>query len=212
MLADTRGYAVCEGIASAETIGNVHSLLPSLQFTAVKLLEAAVLFEVLILIVVIVEIQVTHLIEATGELPPSSLPLDVACLTPGPPESRPCSDVITAGVPRHRSPDGPWTRRGWATARVLGSVGELKEMGTFHAVPVALGDVLEADATGVVRGIAAITEEQDVFTLGGVAYGAGSALVLFFRFGVFTEPLLEVKLGHLFLVLDVVDRNGGACN
>jgi hypothetical protein len=76
---------------------------------------------------------------------------------------------------------------------------------TFHAVPVALGHFLHPEAVRVVRCIAAIAKEEDVLPLGGVADGTWAALLLLL-FNIFNKPLLKVKVGDLFLVVDVVCR------
>lgn len=63
----------------------MHALLPALQLAKVELLEPAEMFEVLVLFVMVVEVQVAHLVEATGELAPSALPLDIPSLPASPP-------------------------------------------------------------------------------------------------------------------------------
>jgi hypothetical protein len=83
-------------------------------------------------------------------------------------------------------------------------------MGTFHAEPVAFGDVVEADAVRMVGCIAAVAKQEDVLSLCRVADGAWVGFFfLFFR--VLSEPLLHIKLGNLLFVLDFVGRNGDAC-
>lgn len=86
----------------------------------------------------------------------------------------------------------------------------MEKVRTLHAIPVAIGDVIEADTTGVVRGIAAVTQEQDVLTLRRIAYGARVPCLLLCLVGIIAQPLMDVELGNLFLVLDIVSRDGGA--
>jgi len=43
---------------------------------------------------------------------------------------------------------------------------------TFHAEPGTTRNAVEADAVGMVRGIAAIAEEETVFLVGTTAYRA----------------------------------------
>jgi len=62
----------------------------------------------------------------------------------------------------------------------------------------------------MVGGIATIAEKQYVLSFGRVAYGAGVAGLVFVRLGVLSLPLLDIELGHLLLVLDIVGRDCGA--
>lgn len=60
--------------------------------------------------------------------------------------------------------------------------------------------------------IAAIAEEENVLSVGKIAYGAGDALFLFFgviviAVGVLSRPAMGVELGNLFLIFDFVGRN-----
>ena len=83
-------------------------------------------------------------------------------------------------------------------------------MGTFHAEPVTLGDVVEADAVRVVGCIAAVAEEEDILSLCRVADGAWIGFFFLF-FWVLPKPLLHIELGNLLFVLDFVGGNGDAC-
>jgi hypothetical protein len=62
----------------------------------------------------------------------------------------------------------------------------------------------------MVCSIAAVAEQEDVLTFGRVADRARVAL-FFFGLGVVAKPLLNVELGHLFLVLNTVGGHGGTC-
>jgi hypothetical protein len=79
----------------AKTLCNADSLLPPLQLPSIQLLEPAETLEVFVFVVVIIEIELAHLVEATGELPPGALPLDVARLAACPPEASSSADVVT---------------------------------------------------------------------------------------------------------------------
>lgn len=83
-------------------------------------------------------------------------------------------------------------------------------MGTFHAIPVTIWDMFKADAMRVVGGVAAVTQQQDILPLGRVAYGARVALLLLLLCYIFAKPLLDIELGDLFLVLDIVRGNSSA--
>jgi hypothetical protein len=76
-------------------------------------------------------------------------------------------------------------------------------MGTFHAIPSTLRDVIDTDAVRVVGCIAAIAKQEDVLSFCRVADGAWIGLLLLF-IRVLPKPLLHVKLGNLFLIFDVV--------
>lgn len=82
-------------------------------------------------------------------------------------------------------------------------------MDTLHAVPVAIRDVIEPNAVSMVGCIAAVAKEQDVLSFGRVAYGAWITF-FFVGIGVLGLPLLDVELGHLLLILDIVRGNRGA--
>lgn len=69
---------------------------------------------------------------------------------------------------------------------------------TFHAEPGALRNFFQADAVGVIRGIAAIAQEQDVLMICGVADWTRCNFLLFL--GILVQPCKGIELGHLFLV------------
>jgi hypothetical protein len=73
-----------KGVAGTQALGNIDPLLPSLQLLVVDLLEAAVLFE-LVVLVVIVEIQLAHLVETTRKQAPGTVPSGIALEPPCPP-------------------------------------------------------------------------------------------------------------------------------
>lgn len=93
---------------------------------------------------------------------------------------------------------------------VLGLFGEVEEVGAFHAIPIAIGNVVETNTVGVVGRIATVTQQEYIFSFGRIADGTGVGFVVFLL-RVLTEPLLDIKLGDLFLVFDRIRRNGGAC-
>lgn len=202
-----------KGVAGAEAVGDANALVPSLDFMVVQLLEATKVLEVLVLIVVVVEVDVAHLEDAARELAPGTLPLCVASLSTSPPPTFARADVQAAMLAGDGPADLPRARLGGfgldGLGGVLGLFGEVKQMGALHAVPVAIGDLVEADAVGVVGGIAAIAEQQYIFSLGGIADGAGICLFVFL-FGIFAQPLLDVEFGHLLLVLNGVGGYSGA--
>lgn len=103
------------------------------------------------------------------------------------------------------------------TVNQLGTSGTSSLIGlplvdTLHAVPRTRGYAIEANAVGMVCRIAAIAEEENVLSVGKIAYGAGDALFLFFgviviAVGVLSRPAMGVELGNLFLIFDFVGRN-----
>jgi len=139
-LADLWRNARSELLLGTETLCNIESLLPALQLSLIVLLEQAILLEVLV-IVVVIEIKLAHLEESSGKLAPGALPLDVACLSAGPPQALPGSDVVTANVPCI-GPANAHRGRPSTEPRSFGLIVQLEQMGTLHAVPVALGDVI----------------------------------------------------------------------
>lgn len=164
-------------------MGNVHPLLPSLKFPSTEFLEPPELLELFVFVVMVVQVQFAHLVKAPRELAPGALPLDVASLSASPSEAFPRSNVVSADISRIWASDMLRTRRSLANLGGWRFIHELEEMGTLHAVPVAVGNALETDAVGMVCSIAAIAQEEDIFTLGGVADRARVALFFFF-FGV----------------------------
>jgi hypothetical protein len=135
-------------------------LLPSLQLPAVKLLEATILLEVLVLVVVVIKVKLTHLVEATGKLAPSALPLSIASLASRSPQSLASPDVIAADIPWLWTLDnlGPRRFRVCGTA-IRAILGKLEQVSTFHAIPVALGNMIKPYAMRVVGSIAAVAQK-----------------------------------------------------
>lgn len=165
------------------------------------------MLEVFVFLVVVIEIQVAHLVEAAGELAPGTLPLDISSLSAGPSQTGTSTGARAsvdwaADLTRAFGPG--------LSLCVLGLFGEVEEMGALHAVPVAIGDVVEADAVGMVGGIAAVAKQEDVFSLGRVADGTRVGLFLFLL-RVLAKPLLNIELGDLLLVFDRVRGNSRAC-
>lgn len=196
----------------AKAVGDAHALLPALKFMTIELLEAAKVFEILILFVVVVEVEVAHLVETTRELAPRTLPLCIASLPASPAQTRTGTDVPAAVLASHWSANLSGTRLGFGIDRlgaVLGFFRELKQVGALHAVPVAIRNAVEADAVGVIGSIAAIAQQQNIFSFGRIADGAGIRFLLFL-FGILAKPLLDVELGHLLLVLYCICRNGSS--
>ena len=153
---------------------DIHTLLPPLKLASIQELEATKLLHIFVLIVVVVKIQLGHLIESARELAPNALPLFVACLTPGPSQTCPGTDIETTSGARVRPPC--WLGSRASNALNIGILRELEEVGTLHAVPVAFGNLLQTNAVGVVGGVAAIAEQEDILTVGRVANGAWVAL------------------------------------
>lgn len=174
VLSDLRWEAVSKCVTGTQAMGDVHSLLPPLQLTTVKLLKPAKLLEIFVLIVVIVEVQVAHLVEATRKLAPRTLPLEISCLAAGSPLTSPRSDVITTVLASSRPADG-----------LRGALSKLEQVSTFHAVPVAFWSVLQADTVSVVRRIATIAKKKNFLVFRAVADWTRIALLLLF-FWIFT--------------------------
>lgn len=82
---------------------------------------------------------------------------------------------------------------------------------TFHAEPGPVGNVLQADAVGMIRRIAPIAQKKDVFMFRGVADWTRSGRLLLFL-GVLVQPSEGVELGNLFLVLDFVGGQEVSCS
>ena len=59
--------------------------------------------------------------------------------------------------------------------------------------------------------IASVAEEEDILPLAGVAHGAGVRDFLGFVLGIFSKPLAGIKLGDLFLILDLDAFKSRAC-
>ena len=104
-----------------------------------------------------------------------------------------------------------WSRRLRLAIRAIWSVlSEIKEVGAFHAVPVTIGYMVEPYAVGVVGGIAAVAQKQNVLSFRRVADGTRIALLFFLFNQILAKPLLDIKLGDLFLLLDRICGYGGA--
>lgn len=73
------------------------------------------------------------------------------------------------------------------------------------------GNIVEADAVGMVRSIAGIAQEEDVLSIRQVANGAWPRGLLLFFTRVVYEPCLEVELLRLFPILDLVRRKERSC-
>lgn len=205
-LADSRGDGAGKSLASAETIGNIHALLPSLQLSTVKLLETAKLLQVVIFVIVVVEVEVAHFVEAARELAPGALPLCVTGLPTGSPQALPRPHVEASHLSRVGTLHMLRPRRdglGFGVGAVGGVLSEAEQVSTFHAVPVAVRDTIETDAMSMIGSIAAIAQEQDIFPLGRVAYGTRVGFLFLLR-GVVAKPSLDVELGDLLLVLDTI--------
>ena len=201
-----------KGVSSTEAVGNVHALLPALQLSTVELLEATILLQILILIVVIIEIKLAHLKEAARKLAPSALPLRITSLAASPPQTLTSSNIVAPNFARMGASNVSRPRRRRHIMVLLWPiVCKLEQMSTLHAVPVAIRNVVESDTMCMVGSIAAVTQEQDIFSFGRVANGAWVALFLIFLGYILAQPGLDVELGHLFLVLNIVCRNCGAC-
>jgi hypothetical protein len=209
-LADLRRDIADEGLAGTEALGYIHALLPSLQLPTIQLLEATKLLEVLVFVVEIVKVELAHLIEASRELTPGALPFSISRLAAGSPLASTRANA-TAGFTSSGSSDltaRRRARRGSGTGSSRLGV-ELEEVRALHAVPVTSGNIVEANAVGVVGSIAAIAQQQHVFPLPRVADWTGIAIFLIFL-GVLAKPLLCIEFGNLFLVFDFVCGNGGA--
>ena len=209
MLAYLRWDIVGECISGPEAVGNAYALLPALELLPINLLHPAELLQFLGLVVGVVEIDVAEIVDSIGELLPCTLPLDVASLPPRPPKTFPGAHMVSAPLARL----WPRCRRRRDNLHIVVFLSLLvrlpKEILALYAVPVALRNAGEAQAECVVGGVAAVAEEQDLFPLCAVAHGARPR-VLLLLLNVLAEPLLEVELGHLFLVLDVVRGDSGA--
>lgn len=209
MLVDLRGDVICEDILGSEAVCNVHALLPSLELPTIQLLEAAELLELLVFFVEVIEVHIAQIVEPTHELAPGALPLDIPGLSAGPPQASACPHVETTVVARVRSGGVARTSCSRPGLGRSGLICKLEQVAALHAVPVTIGHVIQADAVGVVGGIAAIAEQENIFPVRGVAYRARVSL---FRLllHVLAQPLLEIEFGYLLLVFDVVLRNRSA--
>ncbi len=198
-----RRDVVGKGVPGTEAIGNVHALLPALKFAEIQQLESAEMLEILVLLVVVIEIQVAHLVETTGELAPCTLPLDISGLPADSSQTGTGADASAPMISSNRASDLARALGSGLCLGVLGLFGQVEEMGALHAVPVAIGYVVETNTVGMIGCIAAITQQKDVFSLGRIADGAGVGFLLFLL-RVLTKPLLDIELGNLLLVLDRV--------
>jgi hypothetical protein len=79
---------------------------------------------------------------------------------------------------------------------------------TFHAEPGPGRDSLETDAVGMVRGITAIAEKENLLLVCSVAHRAWCCV--FFLLGILVDPGLGIELCDLFLVFDFVGREQAA--
>ena len=209
MLVDLRRDVVCEDIMGPEAVCDVHALLPSLELPTIQLLEAAELLELLVFFIEVIEVYIAQVVEPTHELAPGALPLDISCLSAGPPEASACPHVGTTVVARVRPGDVARTSCSRPGLDGSGLICKLEQVAALHAVPVTVGNVIQADAVGVVGGIAAVAEQEDILPVRGVAYRARMSL-LRLLLHVLAQPLLEIKLGYLLLVFDIVLRNRSA--
>jgi hypothetical protein len=158
-LADLWWNGTCKRFASPEAICDIHALLPSFQLATIKLLEATVLLEVLVLVIMIVKIKITHLVETTRELAPSALPLRIASLAACSPETLASPDMMAADFAWVRTLNSLRSRRFRLSVSPPWPIfGELKQVSTFHAIPITVRDVIESDAMRVVGSIAAIAK------------------------------------------------------
>jgi hypothetical protein len=205
------GDIVHKDVASAQPAGYVHSLLPSLELASTAFLKPPILLKLLILIIVVVEVQVAHLVEATRKLAPGALPLSISSLTAGPSHAFSSSNSVSAHISWIWASDRCGTRGPISLLGKLWLILELEKMGTFHAVPCAVGDCIETNAVGVIGGIAAVAKEEDIFPLCRVADRARIALFLLLLLGIIAQPLGHVEFGDLLLVLDFVFRDGCSC-
>lgn len=82
-------------------------------------------------------------------------------------------------------------------------------MCAFHAEPGALRDIVETDTVRVIGCIAVVAQEQDVLVFCRIADRARPSSLLFF--GILVEPRQGIEFGYLFLVLDFVCVEKGAC-
>lgn len=71
---------------------------------------------------------------------------------------------------------------------------------TLHAEPRTLGDLVQADAVGMIWRVTAVTQEQNVLMIGSVANWTWCRFLLFL--GVLVEPCEWIELGNLFLVFN----------
>lgn len=158
MLVDLWRNVVAKNVARTQALGNVHALLPSLEFGAVELLESAKLFHLLVLLVEVVEINVAQIIEATDKLTPSSLPFGIPGLATSSAKAGTRSNMIAADISRVRSVGALRTHRPRASlCRVARLICEIKEVTALHTIPVTIWDAVEPYTVGVVGCIAAIT-------------------------------------------------------
>jgi hypothetical protein len=77
----------------------------------------------------------------------------------------------------------------------------------FHAKPRSSRDLVEVDALGVVGGVAAVAEQQDLLVPARVAHGAASAGNLWL-FGKLLGPFPWIVVGYHGCLLLVLDFSG----
>jgi hypothetical protein len=78
-------------------VGDANALPPSLQLTSVELLEATILVE-LVVLVMVVEVQLAYLIETLRKLAPGTLPLRIALLPARSPDNGTGAHVESSAV------------------------------------------------------------------------------------------------------------------
>lgn len=81
---------------------------------------------------------------------------------------------------------------------------------TLHAEPGTLGDLVQADAVGMIGYITPLTQEQHILVIGSIADRTRSDCLLFLR--ILVQPCKGIELGDLFLVFDFVCGQKGSCS
>lgn len=83
-------------------------------------------------------------------------------------------------------------------------------MRTLHAEPRTLGHIFQTDTVGVIWRVTAVTQEQNILVIGGIADWTWYGFLLFF--GILIQPCERIKLGNLLLVFDFVLGQEGSCS
>lgn len=124
MLADLRRDIVGKSLTSAESISNVHALLPTTKLLAIKLLQLPKLLKFLDLVVGIVQVHIAELKETTSKLTPCTLPLIIPSLSPRPPKTSSSAHMIPTSLTWLRPRDISWASPHSITFHSLVVVGQ----------------------------------------------------------------------------------------
>jgi hypothetical protein len=163
----------------------------------VELLEPAVVLQCIIFVVE-VEVDTRTVEHPSRHLTPSALPIIRASSMPCPTHAGlgAREKVRSAAIATAHTPC--WSRR-----RVPCEL-RAERINTLHAEPRTTWYAIETDAVCMVGCVAAVAQQEDFFFVRTIADRARCRL--FLGLWILLQPSLLVKLGNLFLVLDLVRR------